>query len=49
MFVLSAGNTFEVLSTYAFVGEGPSKGSIALSHGNLFVRTAKALHCFGQP
>ena len=49
MFALSAGKTFEVLSSHAFTGEAPCKGSVALSHGNLFVRTAKALHCFGKP
>ncbi len=49
VFALSAGKTFEVLSSHAFTGEAPCKGSVALSHGNLFVRTAKALHCFGKP
>jgi len=49
VFALSAGKAFEVLSSHAFTGEAPCKGSVALSHGNLFVRTAKALHCFGTP
>ena len=49
VFALSAGDAFEVLSSHAFPGEAPCKGSVALAHGRLFVRTAKALHCFGQP
>ena len=49
MIRITLGKTFEVLSSHAFTGEAPCKGSVALSHGNLFVRTAKALHCFGKP
>jgi len=49
VFALSAGDAFEVLSSHAFAGEAPCKGSVALAHRRLFVRTAKALHCFGQP
>jgi hypothetical protein len=49
VFALSAGTAFEVLSSHSFTGEAPCKGSVALSHGSIFVRTAKALHCFGKP
>ena len=49
VFVLSAGKEFAVLSSHAFNGEAPCKGSVALGHGRLFVRTAKAIHCFGTP
>ncbi|MSU32513.1 MAG: hypothetical protein EXS25_07630 [Pedosphaera sp.] len=45
---LSAGDKFEVLSSHFFVGEAPCKGSIALANGQILVRTAKALHAFGQ-
>lgn len=43
--VCSAGDTFEVLGTLAFEGEGPCKGSVAVAGRQVFVRTAKHLHC----
>jgi outer membrane protein assembly factor BamB len=49
VYILSAGDQFEVLASRAFEGESPSKGSIALAHGQVFVRTAKAVHCFAAP
>jgi outer membrane protein assembly factor BamB len=47
VFALSAGDAFEVLGSHRFADEAPCKGSIALAHGQLFVRTAKAIHCLG--
>ncbi len=46
VFALGAGDQFEILSSHAFTGEGPCKGSVALANGQVFVRTAKAIHCF---
>ncbi len=43
--VCSAGDRFEVLGTLAFEGEGPCKGSVAVAGRQVFVRTAKHLHC----
>jgi outer membrane protein assembly factor BamB len=45
--VLDAGNEFKILSTIP-MGEGPSRSSIAASHGNLFVRLAGTLYCIGK-
>jgi len=42
--VMSAGETFEVLSTTPF-GEGPCMSSIVISDGQLLIRTAKNLYC----
>ena len=42
---LSAGDEFKVLSTVAFEGEGPCRSSVAVAGGQLFIRTAKNLHC----
>jgi outer membrane protein assembly factor BamB len=42
--VLSAGETFKVLSTTPF-GEGPCMSSVVVAQGQFFIRTAKALHC----
>ena len=44
--VLEAGNEFKILSTFQ-MGEAPVRSSIAVAHGQLFVRTAKALYCVG--
>ena len=43
--VCSAGDRFEVLGTLTFEGEGPCKGSVAVAGRQVFVRTAKHLHC----
>jgi outer membrane protein assembly factor BamB len=50
VYVLSAGDEFKVLSELP-LGEGSSGdvgsvASIAIAHGNLFVRTPKTLYCF---
>lgn len=45
--VLAAGNEFKILST-SNLGEGPSMSTIAAAQGQLFVRTAKNLYCFGN-
>ena len=42
--VLSAGEEFKVLSTNR-MGESPVRSSIAAAKGELFIRTAKNLHC----
>ncbi len=44
--VLAAGNEFKILST-SNLGEGPSMSTIAAAQGQVFVRTAKNLYCFG--
>lgn len=47
--VCSAEDEFKILSRYQLPGdEAPCFGSVALSHGQAFVRTAKALYCFGN-
>jgi hypothetical protein len=45
--VLDAGNEFKVLSTI-HVGESPVRASIAVAHGELFIRTAQNLYCVGK-
>jgi outer membrane protein assembly factor BamB len=45
--VLEAGPAFKVLSTVA-MGEGPCRATIAVSDGQLFIRTAKSISCVGQ-
>jgi outer membrane protein assembly factor BamB len=42
--VLDAGDEFKVLSTIR-MGEAPVRSSIAVAHGELFIRTAKNLYC----
>ena len=46
--VLDAGNEFKVLSTIR-MGEAPVRSSIAVAHGELFIRTAQNLYCVGKP
>ena len=46
--VLEAGDAFKVLSTIR-MGESPVRASIAVSKGQLFIRTAKNLYCIGKP
>ena len=46
--VLDAGPEFKILSTVA-MGEGPVRSSIAVAHGQLFIRTAQTLYCVGRP
>ncbi len=45
--VCDAGSEFKVLGTMTLEGEGPCRGSIAVAHDQLFVRTAKKLYCLG--
>lgn len=45
--VVSAGSEFKIISTVN-LGEGPSMSTIAASQGQLFIRTAKNLYCFGN-
>ena len=45
--VLSAGDEFKVLSTVP-MGEQPIRSSIAAAQGQIFVRTAEHLYCFGK-
>ncbi|HZV36531.1 MAG TPA: PQQ-binding-like beta-propeller repeat protein [Verrucomicrobiae bacterium] len=45
--VLSAGDEFKVLSTISMGGE-PVRSCIAVSHGQLFIRTADTLYCVGK-
>ena len=42
--VLEAGDEFKILSTIR-MGEAPVRSSIAVAHGELFIRTAKNLYC----
>jgi outer membrane protein assembly factor BamB len=42
------GPEFKILSTYGFPSADPTRSSIAVSNGQLFVRTATALYCVGK-
>jgi len=42
------GMEFNALSTYEFPSADPTRSSIAVSDGQLFVRTATALYCLGK-
>ena len=46
--VLSAGAEFKVLASISLGNEGPSRSSVAVSNGQLFIRTAKSLYCVGS-
>ncbi len=46
--VLSAGDTFKILSTVNMDGEGPCRASVAVAGGQLFIRTARNLYCIGR-
>jgi len=46
--VLDAGQEFKILSTIP-MGEAPVRSSIAVAHGQLFIRTAQHLYCVGKP
>ena len=46
--VLEAGNAFKILATIR-MGEAPTRSSIAVAHGELFIRTAQNLYCVGKP
>lgn len=44
----ASGPEFKILSTYQFENAEPTRSSIAVSNGQLFVRTANALYCIGK-
>ncbi len=44
--VLSAGDEFKILATIP-MDESPVRSTIAVAHGQLFIRTAKHLYCIG--
>ena len=46
--VLDAVNELKILSTIR-MGEGPVRSSIAVAHGELFIRTAQNLYCVAKP
>ena len=46
--VLDAGAAFKIVSTIG-MGEAPVRSSVAISNGQLFIRTAKNLYCIGRP
>jgi outer membrane protein assembly factor BamB len=46
--VLGAGDEFKVISSAKFE-EGPVRSSIPAAHGQIFIRTAEHLYCFGKP
>ena len=50
VFVLGTGDAFEVLATAAMGDEGDNniRSSIAVSQGELFIRTVSKLYCIGQ-
>jgi outer membrane protein assembly factor BamB len=47
VFVLEAGDSFKVLSTFK-IAEPPIRSSIAISQGQIFLRTGKNLYCIGK-
>jgi outer membrane protein assembly factor BamB len=46
--VLEAGEEFKIIASVP-IGESPVRSSIAVAHGELFIRTAKNLYCVGKP
>ena len=46
--VFAAGDEYKVLADN-LLGEAPCRSSIAISDGQLFIRTAKSLYCIGKP
>lgn len=46
--VCDAGDEFRVLGTLSFPGESPCRGSVAVAQDQVFVRTARKLHCLGK-
>lgn len=45
--VASAGDEFKLLFSSRITDESPFRGSIAVAHGQVFLRSAKQLYCFG--
>ncbi len=48
VFVCSTGDEFKILATIPMGGADGTRASIAISDGNLFIRTTEALHCIGS-
>jgi outer membrane protein assembly factor BamB len=48
VFVCSAGDGFQVLSTFQMGDAEGTRASIAVSNGNLFIRTTENLYCVGK-
>ncbi len=48
VFICSAGEEFQVLGTVALGDADGTRASIAISDGDLFIRTTEALYCFGK-
>lgn len=48
VFVVGAGDEFRLLSRLD-LEEGPTRSSVSIAHGQIFVRTALNLYCFGKP
>ena len=46
--VRDAGKEFKILSAIR-MGEAPVRSSMAVAHGELFIRTAQNLYCVGKP
>ena len=46
--VVSAGDEFKILSNTRIADETPIRGSVAVAKGQVFIRTAKQLHCYGS-
>ena len=46
--VLEAGDEFKILATIP-MGESPVRSSMAVAHGDLFIRTAKHIYCVRKP
>lgn len=44
----ATGSEFKILSTYQFESAEPTRSSIAVSNGQLFVRTANGIYCVGK-
>ena len=44
----ATGSEFKILSTFQFEGADPTRSAVAISDGQLFVRTASALYCVGK-
>jgi hypothetical protein len=49
VFVCSAGDEFKLLATIPMGGSEGTRSSIAVSDGQLFIRTTDALHCVERP
>lgn len=47
--VVFAADSFQVISSTTLPSDAPGRASIALAHGQVFVRTANALHAFARP